>query len=74
MVVLDKISLGGNVVPVEIIAEMLRMAFDTGAKRLLIPMSSVSAISTVPGELFAKFQTGFYSEPVDAVFKALGVD
>ena len=25
------------------------------------------------GELFAKFQTGFYADPVDAVFKALGV-
>jgi ATP-dependent Lon protease len=28
---------------------------------------------TVPGELFAKFQTSFYADPVDAVFKALGV-
>ena len=28
----------------------------------------------VPGELFAKFQTSFYSDPVDAVFKALGVE
>jgi ATP-dependent Lon protease len=26
-----------------------------------------------PGELFAKFQTGFYADPVDAVFKTLGV-
>jgi ATP-dependent Lon protease len=26
------------------------------------------------GELFAKFQTSFYSDPVDAVFKALGVE
>ena len=25
------------------------------------------------GELFAKFQTSFYSDPADAVFKALGV-
>lgn len=31
-------------------------------------------IASVPGELFAKFQTGFYSDPVDAVFKALGVE
>jgi ATP-dependent Lon protease len=74
MVVLGDMSLGGNVVPVESLAETLQVAFDAGAKRLLIPMSSVNAIPTVPGELFAKFQTGFYSEPVDAVFKALGVD
>jgi len=26
------------------------------------------------GELFAKFQTSFYSDPVDAVYKALGVE
>jgi ATP-dependent Lon protease len=36
-------------------------------------MASVTDIPTVPGELFAKFQTSFYSDPVDAVFKALGV-
>lgn len=29
---------------------------------------------SMPGELFAKFQTSFYSDPVDAVFKALGVE
>jgi len=28
----------------------------------------------VRGELFAKFQTSFYSDPVDAVFKALGAN
>jgi len=36
-------------------------------------MAGVTDIPTVPGELFAKFQTSFYSDPVDAVFKALGV-
>ena len=40
---------------------------------LLLPMASVKDIPTIPGELFAKFQTGFYADPVDAVFKALGV-
>ena len=45
----------------------------TGAKRLLLPMASVGDIPTIPGELFAKFQTSFYSNPVSAVFKALGV-
>ena len=45
---------------------------DSRAKRLLLPMASVRDIPTIPGELFAKFQTGFYSDPTDAVFKALG--
>ena len=43
-------------------------------KRILLPRSSVVDIATVPGELFAKFQTSFYSDPVDAVSKALGVE
>jgi len=55
-------------------AESLQVAFDAGAKRILLPMSSVTDIPSVPGELFAKFQTSFYSDPVDAVFKALGVE
>ena len=73
MVILGSMSLGGNIVPVENLAESLQVAFDAGAKRLLLPMASVKDIPTIPGELFAKFQTGFYADPVDAVFKAMGV-
>jgi len=54
-------------------AESLQVAFDAGAKRLLLPMASVKDIPTIPGELFAKFQTGFYADASDAVFKVLGV-
>ena len=73
MVVLGSMSLGGSIIPVENLAESLQMAFDSGAKRILLPMASVSDIPTIPGELFAKFQTSFYADPTDAVFKALGV-
>jgi ATP-dependent Lon protease len=73
MVVLGSMSLGGNVVPVENLAGSLQVAFDAGAKRLLLPMASVKDIPTIPGELFAKFQTGFYADATDATFKALGV-
>jgi len=74
MVVLGDMSLGGSIVPVKNLAESLQVAFDAGAKRVLLPMSSVSDIPSVPGELFAKFQTSFYSDPKDAIFKALGVE
>ena len=74
MVVLGSMSLGGNIIPVENLAESLQVAHDAGAKRVLLPMASVSDIPTIPGELFAKFQTGFYSDPRDAAFKALGVE
>ena len=74
MVVLGSMSLGGSIIPVENLAESLQVAHDAGAKRVLLPMASVSDIPTIPGELFAKFQTGFYSDPRDAAFKALGVE
>ena len=72
--VMGNMSLGGTIVQVRSLAESLQVAFDAGVKRILLPMSSVIDIPSVPGELFAKFQTSFYSDPVDAVFKALGVE
>jgi ATP-dependent Lon protease len=73
IVVLGDMSLGGSVKRVDNLAECLQVAFDAGAKRILIPMASASDIATVPAELFTKFQTSFYADPVDAVFKAIGI-
>lgn len=72
MVILGDMTLGGTISPVENLASALQVAFDAGAKRILLPMSSAADIPTVPPELFTKFQTAFYAEPIDAVFKALG--
>lgn len=74
MLVLGDMSLGGNIVPTENLAEVLQVGMDSGAKKVLLPMSSAKDIASVPSELFSKFQVSFYSDPVDAVFKALGVD
>jgi len=74
LVVLGSMSLGGNIKPVENLAESLRVALDSGARRVLIPSSSVADFQTVPGELLAKFQSSFYADPIDAVFKSMGVE
>lgn len=73
MVVLGDMTLGGVINPVQNLAESLQLAMDSGAKRVIIPMASASDIPTVPAELFSKFQISFYADPVDAVYKALGV-
>ena len=73
MVVLGNMTLGGVINPVQDLAASLQVAFDSGAKRVLLPMASAMDIPTVPAELFTKFQVSFYSDPVDAVYKALGV-
>jgi len=73
LVILGSMSIGGTIKKVESLANVLQVAFDAGAKRILLPTSSVNDINTVPGELFSKFQTSFYDDPIDAVYKALGV-
>ena len=70
---LGDMSLGSSLKLVESLAECL-VAFDACGKRVTLPMSSAMDIPTIPGELFTKFQTNFYAEPIDAVVKALGVD
>lgn len=74
MVVLGDMTLGGVVNPVEDLAGSLQLAMDSGGKRILLPMASASDIPTVPAEIFSKFQISFYADPVDAVYKALGVN
>ncbi len=73
MVVLGSMSIGGTIMKVSDLSDVLQVCFDAGAKKVLLPMSSAVDIAMVPPELFSKFQTSFYQDPVDAVFKALGV-
>ena len=74
IVVLGSMSLGGNIKAVENLTESMRVALDAGARRVLIPSSTVKDFQTVPGELLSKFQNSFYADPIDAVFKAMGVE
>ena len=73
MVILGSMSIGGTITKVESLADILQVCFDAGSKKILLPMSSANDIATVPAELFSKFNTSFYQDPVDAVYKALGV-
>ncbi|MBU5317591.1 protease Lon-related BREX system protein BrxL [Clostridium bornimense] len=73
LAILGSVSIGGTINKVEDLANTLQVCFDTGAKKLLLPMLNAVDIPCVPPELFAKFQIMFYSGAEDAVFKALGV-
>lgn len=73
MVVLGNMTVGGTISKVEEFANMLQVCVDAGAKKVLIPASSVVDLQTVPPELLIKVQPIFYSDPIDSVYKALGV-
>ncbi|MCD2347238.1 protease Lon-related BREX system protein BrxL [Clostridium guangxiense] len=74
LAVLGNMTVGGTISKIEDFANCLQVCVDAGAKRVLIPASSVADFQTVPSDLLIKVQPIFYSDPIDAVFKALGVN
>ena len=74
LAVLGEISIGGTLIKVEELASTLQVCLDSGAKKVLLPITSASDIGTVPSDLVGAFSLIFYSTPQEAVFKALGVE
>lgn len=72
-VVIGNMTMGGTIAKVENLANVLQVCVDSGAKKVLIPASSVVDLQSVPADLLVKVQPVFYADPIDAVFKALGV-
>ncbi|MCM3443720.1 protease Lon-related BREX system protein BrxL [Metabacillus halosaccharovorans] len=73
LVVIGNMTVGGTISKVEEFANTLQVCVDAGAKKVLIPAASVMDLQTVPPDLLVKVQPVFYSDPIDAVYKALGV-
>lgn len=74
MAVLGDVSIGGTLIKVEELANTLQVCQDSGAKKVLLPLTSAADLGTVPPELVGSFNLIFYSSAEDAVFKALGVE
>lgn len=74
LAVLGEISISGTLIKVEDLANALQVCLDSGAKKVLLPITSAADLGTVPPELMGSFQIIFYNSAEDAVFKALGVE
>lgn len=74
LAVLGDISVSGTVSKVDNLANTLQVCLDSGAKRVLLPITSAGDLGTVPAELVGSFNLIFFSSAEDAVFKALGVE
>ena len=73
-VVLGDLSIGGTIKKVEELANTLQVCLDSGAKKVLLPITSAVDLATVPSDLIGCFSIIFYQSAEDAVFKALGVE
>lgn len=74
LAVLGEISISGTILKVDELANSLQVCLDSGAKKVLLPITSAADLGTVPPELVGSFNLIFYSSAEDAVFKALGVE
>lgn len=74
LAVLGEISISGTMMKVDELANSLQVCLDSGAKKVLLPITSAADLATVPSELIGCFNLIFYQSAEDAVFKALGVE
>ena len=74
LAVLGEISISGTIIKTEDLANVLQVCLDSGAKKVLLPITSAADLGSVPPELVGAFSLIFYSSPQEAVFKALGVE
>lgn len=74
LAILGEITISGTILKAEELANVLQVCLDSGAKKVLLPITSAVDIGAVPSDLVGAFSLIFYSTPQEAVFKALGVD
>ena len=74
LAVLGEISISGTILKVEELANVLQVCLDSGAKKVLLPITSAAELGSVPSDLVGAFSLIFYSTPQEAIFKGLGVD
>lgn len=74
LAILGDITISGTVIKADNLANSLQVCLDSGAKKVLLPITSASDLATAPSDLVGRFSLIFYSNAEDAVFKALGVE
>ena len=74
LAVLGEISISGSIIKANELAHLLQVCLDSGAKKILLPITSAADLGSVPPELVGCFNLIFYRSAEDAVFKALGVE
>ena len=74
LVVLGEMSVQGLLQKVSNLPERLDLALDSGAKHVLMPSENKRDFANVPDEVLNKLQVTFYTDPINAVLRSLGLD
>jgi ATP-dependent Lon protease len=74
LLIFGDMSIQGNLKPVRSLVEPLQAAMDNGAKRALIPIENKRNFLDVSGEIVERVDPVFFSDPLTAAIKALGIN
>ncbi len=66
-------SVRGMLQRVESLAERLDLAAEAGARRVLVPSDNKRDLADVPDEILNKLQPVFYTDPLNAAIRAMGL-
>jgi ATP-dependent Lon protease len=73
LVILGDLSIQGNIKSVRSLAEPLQVAMDNGARRALVPLENKRSFLEVSGDIVERVDPVFFSDPMTAALKALGM-
>lgn len=74
LMILGDLSIQGNLKPVRSLVEPLQIGMDNGAKRALIPIENKRHFMDVSADIIERVDPIFYSDPMTAALKALGMN
>lgn len=73
LVILGDLSIQGNIKPLRSLAEPLQVGMDNGARRALVPLENKRNFLEVSGDIVERVDPIFFSDPMTAAMKALGM-
>jgi ATP-dependent Lon protease len=73
LMILDDLSIQGNIKSVRVLTEPLQIGMDNGARRALIPLENKRHFLEVAGDIVERVDPIFFSDPLTAAMKALGM-
>ena len=73
-VVMGEMSVKGMLQKVANLPERLELSRDAGAKRVLIPSENKRDLADVPDEVLNRLQPAFYTDPLNAAIRAMGLE
>jgi ATP-dependent Lon protease len=74
LLILGDLSIQGNIKAVRSLAEPLQIGMDNGARRALIPIENKRHFLDVSADIMERVDPIFYSDPMTAAMKALGMN